>query len=169
MSTTDRERRDVADRRLVRVDREHRASRGDDDTCRHRVSPTESGTSEAPMTAIDDGMSRRAMARESARCSRRSTESMNSVGVDEREVDVDHAGVEPPVQRPARLGEHGEHAPVVGQRLRGELLDAVLAGDGGEVLEQQRRDALAVVLRRRPGRRPRRRRGSSTARSSPIR
>ena len=42
-------------------------------------------------------------------------------------------------------GEHGEHRPVVGQHLGGEADDAVGPGDGGEVLEQQGGDALALV------------------------
>ncbi len=68
--------------------------------------------------------------------------------VREREVDVDHARIEAPVHRPPGLGEHGQHAPVVGERLRGESLDAVRLRDRREVFEQQRRDAapLAAVV-----------------------
>jgi hypothetical protein len=48
------------------------------DTCRHSVAPIVSGRSDAPTTAIVRGIRIRATARESARCSRRSTESRNS-------------------------------------------------------------------------------------------
>ena len=60
-------------------------------------------------------------------------------------VEVDHSRVEAALQWPARLGEHGEHRPVVGQHLGGEPIDAVRPGDRGEVFEQERRDALTLV------------------------
>ena len=63
----------------------------------------------------------------------------------DREVDLDHTAVVRALERPAGAGEHGEHRSVVRQHLRGEALDAVGRGDGCEVLEQQRGDALAVV------------------------
>ena len=47
-------------------------------TWRHRAPPIESGRSDAPTTAITRGNRMRATALESARCSRRSTESRNS-------------------------------------------------------------------------------------------
>jgi hypothetical protein len=67
-------------------------------------------------------------------------------GVLEVEVEVDHPGVEAALERPAGAREHGEHGAVLGQHLGGEPADAVGASDGREVLEQQRGDALALVL-----------------------
>ena len=114
-------------------------------TLRHATAPTEPGRSVAPITAIARGSSMRAIARLSARCSRRLIESTNSARRGDREVDLDHAAVEPALQRPPGAGEHGEHRPVLAEHLGGEPLDPVRRGDGGEVLEQQRGDADAVM------------------------
>ncbi len=67
------------------------------------------------------------------------------VGVGQFPVEVDDSRVEPSLERPARFGEHGEHRPVVAEDLGGEPFDAVRAGDGGEVLEQERGDSGALV------------------------
>ena len=67
------------------------------------------------------------------------------VGVGQFPVEVDDAGIEAALQRPAGLGEHGEHRPVVAEHLGGEPLDAVGAGDRGQVFQQQRGDAVALV------------------------
>ena len=50
------------------------------------------------------------------------------------------------MQWPTRLGEDGQHASVLAQCLRSEVCDAVRPGDHGEVFEQERRNALAVVV-----------------------
>ena len=68
----------------------------------------------------------------------------DAVSSSEKSTSID-ARFEAPVHRPAGLGEHGQHAAVVAERLGGEALDPVRPGDRGEVLEQQRGDALAVV------------------------
>ena len=114
-------------------------------TLSQMAAPTEPGRSDAPITAIARGIRRRTTARESARCSRRSTLSRNSSVVASSQSRSTTPRVEAALQRPARLGEHGEHRPVVGQHLGGEPVDAVRPGDRREVLEQERRDALALV------------------------
>ena len=67
------------------------------------------------------------------------------VGVCEFPVEVDDPGIETALQWPARFGEHGEHRPVVAQDLGGEPLDAVAACDRGQVFQQQRGDAGALL------------------------
>ena len=64
----------------------------------------------------------------------------------ELEVDVDHTRLEPAVNGPAGLGEHRQHAAVVAECLSRESGDAIVAGHRRKVFEQQRGDALAVVL-----------------------
>ena len=92
----------------------------------------------------------RAIARLSARCSRRLIESTNSgvsaIGKSTSMTPLSYAAL----QRPPGAGEHGEHRPVLAEHLGGEPLDAVGGGDGGEVLEQQRGDAVSRGGRRRP-------------------
>ena len=68
------------------------------------------------------------------------------LGLVEREVEVDDTALEPSLDGPPGPAEHREHGPVVGEHLGGEADDAVGAGDRREVLEQQRGDALALVL-----------------------
>ena len=111
----------------------------------HSARPTDAGSSDAPMTAID-GREQHPRHRPRVRALLAALDRVDEVGrVGEGEVDVDHARLEPAVQWPPRLREHGQHAAVVTQRLRREAVDAVRAGDRREVLEQQRRDALALV------------------------
>ena len=98
------------------------------------------------MTAIARGSRIRATARESPRCSRRSTLSRNSSVV----ASSQSRSTTPDSNRrcsghPA-LANTAEHRPVVGEHLGGEPLDAVRSGDRREVLEHQRGDPLAVVL-----------------------
>ena len=113
-------------------------------TLRQTASPTEPGRSDAPMTATARGAgSGRPPRVGSLFAPLDAVEEL--VGVGQFPVEVDDAGVEPALQRPARLGEHGEHRPVVAEDLGGEPLDAVAAGDRGQVLQQQRGDAGALV------------------------
>ena len=58
----------------------------------------------------------------------------------------DDAVLEVVVDRIPRLLEDVEHAAVLREDLGGELLDAELLTDGGEVLEEDRADALALVV-----------------------
>ncbi len=62
------------------------------------------------------------------------------------EDDVDDAAVERTAERPSGASEHRQHGAVVGQHLSGEAGDAVEAGDGGQVLQQQRRQPPTLVL-----------------------
>ncbi len=67
------------------------------------------------------------------------------VGVGQFPVEVHDPGIEAALQRPARLGEHGEHRTVVPEHLGGEPFDAVAARDCREVFQQQRGDAGALL------------------------
>ena len=62
------------------------------------------------------------------------------------EADLDDAVLDVPRHVVTGIGEHREHLAVLREDLRGEAGDAELLGDGGEVLEQHRPDALALVV-----------------------
>ena len=117
-----------------------------DVTLRHTAAPTEPGSSLAPTTAIVRGRRSRAIARESARCSRRSTESRNSaVSSSEKSRSTTPLSKRRSTGQPARLntasiGRLSASTSAVNR------CDPVRAGDGGEVLEQEGGDALALVL-----------------------
>ena len=68
----------------------------------------------------------------------------DAVSASEKSMSIDPR-FEAAVHRPAGLGEHGQHAAVVAERLGREAFDPVRAGDRREVFEQQRGDALAVM------------------------
>ena len=110
------------------------------------AAPTDPSRSDAPITAIARGSRIRATARESAALLAPLDAVEELVGGGQFPVEVDHAGLEPSLQRPAGLGEHRQHRPVVGQHLGGEPLDAVGPGDRREVLEHQGGDPLALVV-----------------------
>ena len=57
----------------------------------------------------------------------------------------DDAVLEVVPDRVAGVAEDAEHAPVLRQHLGDEAVDAVLAGGGGEVLEQHRAEPAALV------------------------
>ena len=136
----------ATDRLVRRVDREHRRRSPTPVTLRHSTSPTEPG----PIAGADDGD----RARQQEPGHRPGVGTLLApldgveelLGVVEREVEVDDAALEAPLDRPAGAAEHRQHRPVVGEHLGGEAVDAVGAGDRREVLEQQRGDALALVL-----------------------
>ena len=68
------------------------------------------------------------------------------VGRPDVERHLDHAVLEVVVDRVPRLLEDVEHAAVLREDLGGELLHAGFLCDGGEVLEQDRADAFALVV-----------------------
>ena len=86
------------------------------------------------------------MARLSARCSRSSTESTNcSVSVSGNSRSVTPLSKWRCTGQPARLNTRSI-ARLSDEDVGGEPADAVVAGDRGQVLEQQGRDALALLL-----------------------
>jgi hypothetical protein len=64
----------------------------------------------------------------------------------DRKRDVDDTVLHPGLHGEPDGTEHVEHAPVLGQCLGDEAAYAVVAGDGGEMFEQQGGDASALVL-----------------------
>ena len=84
----------------------------------------------------------RATARESARCSRRSTLSRNSsVSASSQSRSTTPESLE----WPTSFGEHGEHGAVVAQHFSSESLDTVAARDRCQVLEEQGGDPGALM------------------------
>ena len=62
------------------------------------------------------------------------------------EIDHHHAIFELPGDVVSGLHEHVEHFAVLGEHLRGESIDPVLAGGRGQVLQQDGPDAAALVV-----------------------
>ena len=75
----------------------------------------------------------------------READRLGALGRLDLEAERDHAVLEAAVDLVAGVGEDGHHLAVLGQDLGGELLDAGLPGDDGQVLEQHRADAAALV------------------------
>ena len=113
---------------------------------RHSEPPIVSGSSEAPITAIDVASSRRAIARESARCSRRSTESMNdAVSASEKSTSTTPESKRRCTGQPALANTVSmpRLSPRVWAVKRSIPFDL---RDRRQVFEQQRGDAFAVVV-----------------------
>ena len=100
----------------------------------------------APMTAIVRGGQDGAHAQGLGAVLARHRHGLGGVGRLDVEAHLDHAVLDVPLDVVAGVGEDGEHLAVLRQHLGGEPRDAELLGDGGEVLEQHRADALALVV-----------------------
>ena len=135
---------DAADRRAVRVDRVHRHVGGAGD-----VAPQHGTDGVGTVRCPDDG-DRAGEEQPRHRSAVGAVLALGErvevlVGRRDREVDLDDPTLVRALQRPPGAGEDAEHRPVLGEHLGREALDAVRRGDGGEVLEQQGGDPLAVV------------------------
>ena len=75
----------------------------------------------------------------------RHRDGLGLVGGLDVEADLDDAVLDVPGDVVAGVGEDREHLAVLREHLRGEAADAHLARDRGEVLEEHRPDALALV------------------------
>ena len=91
------------------------------------------------------GVSSRSIDRDSARRSRSHATARDCVRRRDREAQLDHAGVVRVVGGVAGVGEDPDHPRVLREHLGDEALDAALPGGGGEVLQQQRADAAALL------------------------
>ena len=98
------------------------------------------------MTAIVRGASNRATECASATCSRWCIASSADIGLVDVHLDRDHAVGELALRLEPSPLEDRQHLAVLGKDLGREPRDAVGSGDDRKVLEQDRRDAAALVL-----------------------
>ena len=137
---------DAADRLGERVDGQHRAG----EAAAHEVVHQLVADGARSATGADD--SDRGGAQDATdRCDHGSPFAFLDVLVEhfgwrQREADVDDAGVEVTGDVEPCVAEDVHHRPVVGQGLGVEALDAVAAGDGGEVFEHHGRQTAPLLV-----------------------
>ena len=100
----------------------------------------------APTTATDEGASRRATECASARCSRDHCASLAALCHRDRERELEHAGLEVTLHLEPGVGKDPQHPRVARQCRRDEASHAELARHTGQVLEQDRAEAAALLV-----------------------